>query len=54
MEADPYYCLYNTKLMNDFIESHMNMYKAMDLQIRFLTSKIESLENEIKELKKES
>ena len=54
MEADPYYCLYNTKLMNDFIASHMDMYNAMNLQIKFLMSKIESLENEIKELKKES
>jgi hypothetical protein len=55
-DGDLYYALYNTKVMNDFIEEfrHNNevMYKSFDLRIKFLQSKISSLEDEIKELKK--
>lgn len=55
-EEDMYYALYNTKVMNNFIEEvrHNNevMFKSFDLQIKFLQSKILALEDEIKQLKK--
>ncbi len=51
-EFDSYYCMYNSKLMDDFIHSHNEMYHSMNLHIQFLLSKVLILESELKELKK--
>jgi hypothetical protein len=53
---DPYYCLYNTKLMDDFINDKIHayevMYKGLDMQVKFLTSKVQQLETELENIKK--